>query len=94
MKEEFDVEYPLAEVTAAIGFFFVLMLEQLVTSYCIAKNHKDSTSKSTQSNLPVLTNNEPDVGAKQVQVDILERRDLYTFFINLVLEQVALNNQS
>ena len=31
MKEVFEVEYPVAECTAAIGFFLVLMLEQLVT---------------------------------------------------------------
>ena len=31
MKEIFETDYPLAECTVAIGFFFVLMLEQLVT---------------------------------------------------------------
>ena len=31
MKEIFETDYPLAECTVAIGFFFVLMLEQIVT---------------------------------------------------------------
>ena len=31
MKEVFETEYPIAECTVAIGFFFVLLLEQIVT---------------------------------------------------------------
>ena len=31
MKEIFETEYPVAECTAAVGFFLVLMLEQVVT---------------------------------------------------------------
>ena len=79
MKEEFEVEYPLAEATAAVGFFFVLMLEQIVTSYCIGKNKRDkngrtSASKTTQA---VAAVNEPGVEAKHVQVDILARGALF-----------------
>lgn len=37
MKEIFDINYPIAECVAAIGFFFVLTLEQLVTACCIPK---------------------------------------------------------
>ena len=74
MKEEFEVEYPLAEATAAVGFFFVLMLEQVVTSYCVGKKKKNksrtSASKATQA---VAAANEPGVEAKHVQVDILAR---------------------
>ena len=72
MKEEFEVEYPLAEATAAVGFFFVLMLEQVVTSYCVGKKNKSRTSasKATQA---VAAANEPGVEAKHVQVDILAR---------------------
>ena len=78
MKEEFEVEYPLAEATAAVGFFFVLMLEQLVTSYCIGKkkqneNGRTSASKATQA---VAAANEPGAEVKHVQVDILGREDL------------------
>ena len=40
MKEIFEINYPIAECVAAIGFFFVLTLEQLVTACCLtAKSH-------------------------------------------------------
>ena len=39
MKEVFEVEYPVAECTAAIGFFLVLMLEQLVTRNKLSMNN-------------------------------------------------------
>ena len=39
MKELFEVNYPIAECVAAMGFFFVLTLEQVVTACCIKPTH-------------------------------------------------------
>jgi len=78
MKEEFEVEYPLAEATAAVGFFFVLMLEQLVTSYCIGKKkqNKDGRTSASKATEAVAAANEPGAEAKHVQVDILSNSNV------------------
>ena len=41
MKELFETNYPVAECTAAIGFFFVLTLEQIVTACCVRNVKND-----------------------------------------------------
>jgi len=66
MKEVFEVEYPVAECTAAIGFFLVLMLEQLVTSYCIKVPEEEPTN---QKNNQVVKNENTMGSPTQVTVN-------------------------
>ena len=59
-QEYFETNYAIGELVAGIGFFFVLLLEQCVTSFCISR-HKEPEVTITK-----------EVEVSQIGVDIVK----------------------
>lgn len=58
MKEVFETEYPLAECTVAIGFFFVLLLEQIVTRKGLLVSNAVINCRSTYRSYTVIASSQ------------------------------------